>query len=85
MSKTSSLRGKTVRKNTFDVSENVSDIMEENIRESECEDLEKNTKISIIKSSQLISQRINDHGSYLQFMRNGIPWSPESDNIFNQC
>ena len=51
MSKTSSLRGKTVRKNTFDVSENVSDIMEENIRESECEDLEKNTKISIIKSS----------------------------------
>lgn len=71
------------RKQTFDVSENVSEIMEENIRESEMDVQDKNAKISIIKSSQLLSHKINEHGSYLQTMRNGTPLSPESD-IFKE-
>jgi len=45
---------------TFEISDNVSDVMEENIRESDFDVIDKNQKISIIKNSNELSYKINE-------------------------
>ncbi|CDW79226.1 UNKNOWN [Stylonychia lemnae] len=58
-------KNKFQRLPTFEISDNVSDIMEENIRESDFDVIEKNEKISIIKNSNQLSYKINEQNGYL--------------------
>ena len=57
---------------TFEISDNVSDVMEENIRESDFDVIDKNQKISIIKNSNELSYKINEQSGYLHPKKFGI-------------
>eukprot|EP00347_Sterkiella_histriomuscorum_P014741 403359722 len=48
------------------ISDNVSDVMEENIKENDLDVVDKNQKIQIIKKSQELSKKISQQSQYLE-------------------